>query len=277
MPESINGLPDVSGLEQFVASSVQDKGADAAPQPQEQPQETQAQQPEELNLEQFKTPKDLLKGYKEVQGAFTRTTQENKTLKEQLAQIQEQIQLMNYAPPQYQQPPQIQDFDSQFIQDPQKAIDARVEAKVQERLRAATVEQVLQEESGKNPEEFRERFAYAKMLSQSYPQLLNSGQGVRKLFELADKHRSDDIQRQANTALEVAFGKDGVSKLRNLLQGTGNQTQQNINNAYMPDNTTSGTMTKATGDNPYERQIAESVQKGDVDSVLKGIFNQVLS
>jgi Tfp pilus assembly protein PilV len=88
--QDVQGIPNVAGLDVLVSD---DGGQSPDPSTQQsagqQTQINKGQQqvqgtpkPEQSNLAQFKTPEDLLKSYKEVQGAFTRTSQENKALKD---------------------------------------------------------------------------------------------------------------------------------------------------------------------------------------------------
>ena len=228
--------------------------------------------PDDKGLGQFKTPEDLLKAYKEIQGAFTKVTQENKTYQEQLRQINEQMQLSRIGtpPPQQQEPT---DFDTLFIRNPQQAI----QAVVGQQIRTQTIQEVLVEEETKNPAEFRERYNYAMAARQMYPQLTNSSAGVRKLFEVGDKMRKEDLKRNADRALREVFGEDlDYEKFKTLVKK--DQTPSNNQNlAYMPD--TSGAF--RTGTEPgkpttYDQAINEAVQKGDERAVIKNIFDKAL-
>ena len=295
MPEGIEGLPNVEGLTEFVADDqTSDKGTPAPQteqtQHEEQPQANQTPQatagPEELNLEQFKNPKDILKSYKEIQGFTTRVAQENKQLKEQLASIQENMELMRLQqpPPVAQQRPQAQqkDFDSLFIENPQQAVAAVASKAVQQQMHKAMLAQVLDEEYGKNPNDYDDRFAYANRISQQYPQLLASPVGVRKLFQMADKYRVADYQQKGMAYVRALAGGQDVDydKFISLIKKdqTGQpaaQTNQ-INNAYMPDNSTSSNRSgpESGKQTSHEAEIQSAVKKGDPDAVIASLFKE---
>lgn len=279
MTEDVQGIPDVQGLEDFVASEIQDKSPDpVVQQPEVKEPEQQTPTEEQFDLAQFKTPKDLLKGYKEVQGAFTRTTQENKALKEQMQQmeqaVQEQMELMRLSQmrPQPQAPP-VEDFDQQFIADPRKAVETLAERKAQALLMQSKVQDVLEEENLKNPNEFGERYQYAKMVAQQYPQLATSTAGVKKLFQMGDKFREEQQKRQAYNLVAKVFGDDvDMEKFKKLIQkDTGQITQ--TNNAYMPDSISGRNKSEPAPFNA-EMEISEGIKKGDPDAVLSALFRQ---
>lgn len=293
--ESVQGIPDVAGLREFVEANT-DAGQSA---PQAHPQQTapaqqttQTEPPpqgrtepptQELDLAQFKTPKDLLKGYKEVQGAFTRTTQENKALKDQVTQLQaqfnEQMELMRLS--QFNQTttapqPITEDFDQKFIQNPQQAVESLAERKAQAIVLQSKVQDALEEENLKSPGEFRERYQYAQMLSRQYPQLVTSRAGVKKLFELGDKLRTEQQKNQAYRAVKQMFGEDAdLDKIRALIGKPPPSQQLSNNNAYMPD-TSSGirnTSEPAAGTN-IDAEINDAVNKGDPDAVITALFKR---
>lgn len=286
MSESTAGLPDVQGLEQLLG---QDKGQTAPESTDTKaatnepskvaPTEPQSQEGQP-NLAQFKTPEALLASYKELQGTFTKTSQENKALKEQLDQIQaqfnEQMELMrlsqmNVSHPPQQAPPQ--DFDQKFIENPQAAVEALAERKAQALIMQTRIQEVLEEENLKNPSEFRERYQYATMISKQYPQLATSRAGVKKLFDMGDKLREQNQKSQAFKAVTTLFGDDvDLEKLRAFVKKDAGQPQNN-NLAYMPDSSTS-TRTGAELGNPtdYNQQISNAAAQGDVDAVLSGLF-----
>ncbi len=233
-------------------------------------------QDDTLDLAQFKNPKDLLKSYKEVQAAFTRTSQDNKSSKEEIARLQqelniirEQSEIARLSQPSYQPQPQ------QDLSDP----DVQLEQKIQT-LRIADI---LEEEAEKNKGEFQERYAYAQLVARDYPQLARSPKGVRKLFELGDKVRSDQFKRNADKALDVFFGEpltdEEKTKLRTMVKGSKSQTQTQTNrNAYMPDTSTStktGSQLDRTPD--YDSEINEAASKGDVDGVISATFRRKLA
>jgi hypothetical protein len=280
MPEDVQGLPDVQGLQNLVSDEATPTQTKSETQTTKTTTEQQTQTPnkEELDLAQFgNDPMKLLKGYKEVQGAFTRTSQENKTLKEQLNQLNEQMELIRLSQMRQQPVQQVpqQDFDQQFINNPQKAIETLAEQKAQNLVLQSKIQDVLEEESLKNPSEFNERYAYAKIVSQQYPQLVTSSAGVRKLFQIGDKLRSEQQKQQAVKAVKAVFGEDvDFEKFRQVLKKDSSPTG-NINNAYMPD--TTGAIGNRTESQPTNvtSEITEAVKKGDPDAVIKGLFKQV--
>lgn len=287
MADDVQGLPDVQGLGAFVqATMTQDKAPESVPQqtaaapPADPPQQQDTTAPQtppnadELDLGQFKNTKDLLKSYKEIQGFVTRVSQENKELKDRfdLMQLQQQA-----VPPPPQQPQK--SFDELFIQNPQAAIEAVVTQAVGQKLQLNAIEGVLAEESAKDESAFNERYAYAKMVAQKYPNLIRSGPaGVRKLFELGDKYRQETMRQSAMRSVNMLFGDGAIEKLAAVLGGGTQQTQPaNTNLAYMPDSTMSTRSGADTGTPRVQADaVAEAVQKGDVDSVLKGIFKNAL-
>jgi hypothetical protein len=290
MSEDVQGLPDVAGLEALV-SADDIPGSNQAPSKQaelgkqeiaQKPEQTQAQTPaatadkEEFDLAQFKNPKELLKGYKEVQGAFTRTTQENKALKDEIAQIKEQMELMQFSrqPQQQAIPQQQKDFDQMFIENPQAAVEALAQRKAQSMIVQSKIQDVLEEENLKNPAEFHERYQYVSALARQYPQLVTSQAGVRKLFQLADKTREDHQRKQAYDLVTKVFGQDvDLEKFKQLVKRdqTG-QTQST--NAYMPDTSSGGRNIPESNAVNAEDEVSAAVKKGDPDKVIAALFKQ---
>lgn len=227
----------------------------------------QSAAPDKANLGQFKTAEDLMKAYKEIQGAFTKVSQENKSLQDQLRQTVELARVSQ--PPPQQQP---QDFDTMFINNPQAAI----QAVVGQSMRTQAIESVLMEEEAKNPEEFRERYNYAMAARQMYPQLTSSTAGVKKLFEIGDGMRENDLKRNADKALRKMLGDDlDYEKFKALVKK--DQSPNNNNLAYMPD--TSGAFRTGTepGKPPsHDQAIQDAVQKGDSGAVIQNLFAKAL-
>lgn len=218
----------------------------------------------------FKTFEDAMTGYKSVQGAYTKETQETKRLREELVQAQEQIQIMNLNQPAQQQPaPQAQDFDTRYIENPEGAIDT----KVAEGVKAAGIQEALDELYLDDADNFQNRYNYANALKTQYPQLTTSKAGIKKLFELGDKKRVEDMKRNAEESVNLLFGDNvDMDKLKGLIQKDPGQ-QSNINNAYMPDTTQS---TGPTPDLDSDTVIAKAVQEGDVDTVIEETFKKAL-
>lgn len=260
--DEIKGLPDadltpILGELQKTATETKGEG-------QEQPPK------KEEGLGQFKTPDDLLKGYKEVQGFATRLSQDNKALKEQLAQmneLKEQLELARLNQTDFQ--PQSQQQESPNIQD----------------YRVLRISEVLEEEQMKNSQDFFERYNFAQQVTQQYPRLAKSAIGVKKAFELGDKLRSDTLKKQGAKYMESLFGRPlnekEIAKLKTLVledQSIQNTPQTNITNAYMPETSTSTRTGFDQNQQPiFDRQIKESADKGDVEGTIKSIFQKVLA
>lgn len=272
MSEDTKGIPDVQGLQQFVEATMET--GQSVKEKTEAKVETPPVQPD---LAQFKTPEDLLKAYKEIQGAFTRTSQENKALKEQFeslhAQMKEQQELSRFQARPPVQPTAQQDFDQMFINNPEQAVVSKAQQVVAGQILQARIQEALEEEELKNPAEFQERYYFAKIASQRYPQLVTSKAGVKKLFELADKVRVEESKKQAMTAVKRLFGEDiDVEKFAKLIKRDA-QTSDNNGIAYMPDTTSSSRTGAESGQGvPQSQAIHEAVNKGDVDTVLKQMF-----
>jgi len=271
MSEDTKGIPDVPGLQQFVEATMET--GQSVKEKTEAKVETQKAQPD---LAQFKTPEDLLKAYKEIQGAFTRTSQENKALKEQYesiaAQMKEQQELSRFQARPPVQPTAQQDFDQMFINNPEQAVVSKAQQVVAGQLMQARIQEALEEEELKNPAEFQERYYFAKLASQRYPQLVTSKAGVKKLFEIADKSRVEESKKQAMTAVKRLFGEDiDIEKFSKLIKRDAQANDNSI--AYMPDTTSSSRTGAESGQGvPQSQAISEAVNKGDVDAVLKNMF-----
>lgn len=266
MADETQGLPDVD-----LGPVLDDiKANQEGKQPEPQKSSTG-----EFDLGQFKNPKDLLKSYKEIQAAFTRVTQENKSFKEQQAKLSEEVDLMRYQAPIYQQPQQpAQQFD----------MNEDIDVRIQKTVAVQRIAEVLEEEAEKNRGEFQERYAYAQMIAREYPQLSSSSRGVKKLFELGDKRRNEDLRKNAGKALESMFGEpigeEEIARLKTLIKGTKSQTQQSQSNlnAYMPDTSTSTQTGQTQNRNQNtEAAIDEAVKKGDVDGTISALFKGLMA
>jgi hypothetical protein len=299
----VSGLPDVPGLAAFVQQNLEpqdkaptpepDKAAPAATPQQasaqvQAPQTPQAQQTPEVDWAQFKN-KDgslnheaLLKSYKEIQGAYTKTTQERKALQESFEQFQRQIQeqqeiaQLSAIPQRPTQP--TDDFDSRFIQDPKAAVESVVEQRVAARLLQSQIEGVLMQEEAKDPSVFQEKYSIAMQLRNRFPQLTQSPMGVQKLMQMADQVRKENLIKQTHRAAQMLFGDDvDIEKLRSLARKTPN-IQNNTNLAYMPDTSSSNRTGAESGAHIVGRDAAiqDAVGKGDVDSVLANVFRKAL-
>ena len=92
-------------------------------------------------LGQFKSKEDLLKSYKEIQGAYTTTTQRVKEIEAENKRLQEELELNQGAQSQYEMHPTNDRMQSDY-EDPEIAVARQVNATL--------ISLVLQEEQGKN-------------------------------------------------------------------------------------------------------------------------------
>lgn len=293
MEVSESGLPKVDGLDLFIKQDdapLEDKGAQQQEQqvqaPSEEGQAPQTMTDEEI-LAQFKSTKDLLKSYKEIQGFTTRVSQENKEkarqieeLQGRLNQLQEEIELRRYQSPRPQQPPK--SFEELFIENPEMAITM----KANEIATAQRIREVAEEEYNKNPQEYHERAGWVQKIAQDprLQALAFSPQGVRKLFQIADDTRKKVLQANAHKAIKEIFGDNvDMEKLRSIFSNTGNTqpttTQTNNLNAYMPN---TGTSTRTGADinqniNSITARKEEALKKGDVSGVAKSLLMEALA
>ena len=282
MTDELNGLPNIPDLDRIAEESKSEKG-------QKEVSEAAAQNPprEELDLAQFKTPQDLLKSYKELQGFSTKASQERAQLKEEVEKLKQEVELARMATPQIPQYPQYQTpqqqpktFDDMFIENPQAAIEAVVQQRLSQEIQVGRIQDILEEEKAKNPNEFIERYQYASQIGSMYPHLKNSSAGIRKLFELGDKYREENIKRKAHQALNKLVGADiDIERFKKLLAEsvTSQQQETNKNAAYMPDTS----MSVRTGadlktEKSYDYKLKESVAKGDEKAVLDAIFSEAI-
>jgi hypothetical protein len=238
----------------------------------------------DTDLGQFKTAEDLLKSYKEIQGAFTKVSQENKALKDgadpeelqrlqaELNETKQQLELLNLQPAQN---PATKDFDESWMENPEATIDQRVASGI----RMESINAVLRKEKGKNATEYAERYAYADLLSREkqYAGYGDTAEGVEYLFEEADKRRSQVLQQNSRKSLEHIFGEpltdEHLAKLKTMVIGEKETNKQT--DAYMPDTSTS---TKSGADqNQNKDGIDDAVSKGDVDGVIDGVFKNILA
>ena len=263
MEDDIKGLPNVD-----LGPVIDDLQKDQQQQRQDQP-------PQKEGFGQFKTAEDVLKSYKEVQGYATKVSQENKTLKEQMASLQEQFEIAKLG----------QTTQQVYQQQPQYAGgEEPIEVKIQKAVLIQGMEGVLEEEAEKDRQSFQERYAYAQAVAREYPQLATSTRGVKKLFELGDKLMKTQREKNASKALESIFGgpldEEGITRLRTLVMGDKaiQQNKQFNQNAYMPDTSTSTRSGSEMNRNQnYDTDIKESVKLGDVDGVIGAIFKKALA
>lgn len=269
MAEDTKGLPDVD-----LGPILDDIKAQ-----QEEKQPTQTAEGQELDLGQFKNPKDLLKSYKEIQAAFTRVTQENKQYKEELPKLKEELEMVRYTAPVVQSQPQVRQHGEPVF-DGGEDIDTRI----QKTVAVQRIAEVLEEEAEKNRGEFQERYAYAQMIAREYPQLSSTSRGVKKLFEIGDKRRAEDMRKNAGRALETIFGEplgeQEIARLKTLVKGNAQQPNSQSNlNAYMPDTSTSTRTGSDIADQnqKLDLEIRQGADKGDVDGVIAALFKRQLA
>ena len=264
-----------------------DKGIQKPDEPTPDAPNPDAPKPDATDLGQFKTPEDMLKGYKEIQGAFTRTTQELKELKEANAKLKEDADMAQYAAPQNYQQTQVQteDFDSLLAEDPRKAIET-VNTATYKQMRIAETLEELQEE---NKAAFQGRYNHAQMLSQNpqYAHLAGSAVGVRKLFKLGDELMEQETKKNASQALEAILGgpvdDQKIAKLREVL-GTGTQQKQKqstqLSDVYMPDTSDTyrpGPETQVDKSKEFDDKTRKAVKEGDIDGVIEAAFGKALA
>jgi hypothetical protein len=243
------------------------------------------------DLGQFKTTEDLLKSYKEIQGAFTAVSQENKSLKEsanpeemqklqtELATAKEELEL-SLARPAPVAKGQDKSFDESWMESPEGTIDERVAYQVG----LARIADVFDDENEKNPAEFQERVSYVNHLANDpkFVHLKQTPAGTRRLFKEADKLRSGNLEKSGKKYLE--FLNDGeplddeqMANAKKILFGK-KKTNKSNNDAYMPDGSTS---TKSVSDDDQVKidkaKMTEAAEKGDVDGVLDAMFNDILA
>jgi hypothetical protein len=291
---SQNGLPKVDGLDQvFNDNSVnEDKDNNIQQDIQQDTTPVTDGQVKELTddevLSKFKSTKDLLKSYKEIQGFTTRVSQENKEkdriiadLQENLNKLRDEVEIRSYR----QQPGinqgQKKSFTEMLIENPEEAISMKA-AEISNTQRIA---EVLEEEELKNQSDFQERVAYVKMLSQNpqFAPLSYSPKGVKKLFEIADKARGDNMKKRAHESLKYLFGEDvDIEALKGLVKKKDQTkiiTNPQLNlSGYMPDTTTS-TRTGADIDldkTDLQRKKAEAIKTGDASIVAGAILREAL-
>lgn len=262
-------LPDVPGLDDFIKDDI----AAPAPPQDKDPQDTPpppATDADKGNKDQFGGDYDkLLASYKQIQSFDTKVSQENATLRKEIEEMRERLDLMPPAGS-YPPPDQGQNFDDMYVTDPQEAI--------RKEIRVERIQEFLESEQVTSPENFQERLQTATMLKNRYPHLGGSVSGTKKLFEMADKVIEQRTRSLAQKALSSFFGEDfDIEKMKESFKKEPSQTQPaQDTNAYMPD-TTGATRPGTDQKDRYVKQRENAVQKGDVDSVLSSLFKEHLS
>jgi len=238
------------------------------------------------------TDEQKLHAYKSVLGGFTQVSQKNKTLQDQVNQMQQRItefeeranlggttpNLGGLDPTGDYHPPATEtEFDPYNPQ--------AVQGMVAQTVATMRIAEVLEEENQANPTEFMERYGYVKMLGQQYPNLARTAAGIKKLFQEADKRRKDNTRTQAFRALGLILGREpseeDIQKFRESFPGAQTQPQggelQAPNAGYMPDSTGSSRTGADTNTQPdLDRQIEEAKQKGDHQEVTRLLMQKAL-
>jgi hypothetical protein len=240
----------------------------------------------EPDLGQFTSTDDLLASYKEIQAAFTRVSQENKSLKDQTVDSGAMDQLKSeledaklqlearQVQPNLNQP---KNFDESWMDSPEATIDQRVAVQLQ----AARIDDALNAQKFENPEEYQERYAYADILAKDpkYAGLAQTPEGINQLFKVADKMRAGNLEKSLRKSFELLndgepLDDEQLANAKKVLFGK--KSKQSNNDAYMPDGSTS---TKSAADSEAGRnsnaKIDAAVEKGDVDGVLDAIMDDI--
>ena len=239
----------------------------------------------ELDLGQFKTTEDLLKSYKEIQAAFTKVSQENKSLKEQggdpdkvaeleaeLNRMREEAEMLKFQSQASPNTQQSKSFDESWMESPEATIGAEVE----KRLTIARINDALAAEEAKNPDEYPERYKIADALAVKHPQLARNPQGVKMLFQMADKMREKSLRETSKKTME--FLRQEYPDFDKFLKRKEKKESKQDNDAYMPDSSTSTRLgADASTDASQRDKINEAVERGDVDGVLSGVFNNLMA
>lgn len=226
--------------------------------------------PEETNedLAQFKDPQALLQSYKELQGTFTKTSQQNKDLQKKIEELEETIALSKSAPPTNQNP----NFDDQYIENPQAAMHQTV--------LTMRIAEVLEDEQDADPDAYPERYNAAKQVIGQYPNLGRTPGGIKKAFKQGDKLRQMRLKDTTDKMMKAVFGDDitpeQIANFKETLKGGKPKTTNS--DAYMPETDTSTVDTKNQNQRPdVEAEITEYAEKGDLDGVLNAQFKAIMA
>lgn len=265
------GLPDVPGLQDFVAQG-QDKDPEPTPPPEKDKADDLSDYDRQM-LEKFKNPKDMLKYGKEIQGFATKVVEDRKKIEEELAQLKQEKEELEYGQPQQFSQPAAEETPDDYIN-----------RMVGERVALERMKEVIEEEREKNPKEFVQRWGTVKMLADTNPTYLAMSQtakGVQKLFKKADEKIAAQYRSAAVRAIEdipddlpseqAAMVKQKLNKLIGITP----PTQTPSPGAYMPE-TTGASRTEPAPPN-YDDEIAKAVKDGDVDKVAKLEFEKALN
>jgi len=296
MANDLNGLPDVNLTPEVIKDfagqqDTQDKGQQSQQgqgQVQQQKQVPPKPDTKDTGFAQFKDADALLKGYKELQAAFTQSSSKSKELEQKIAELEQERELLqgagSYATqPQYPNQTETNDDPAmQFLSNPSKA--------VADQVNLTLIGNEIEKEQVKDRAAFPERYAYVKELAAQYPHLTKSPAGVSKLFEQADKVRKDRTKTIGIRTMEAIFGQplnqgqlEKLGQLIGIAGEKGEQTGQsgtnvNLNSgAYMPDSSSVSRNRSGTGTPTHDDKIRDAANKGDVDATIDALFQKVLS
>jgi len=281
MADNIDGLPDVDLQPVIDDLKAQDKDLKTK-------DVKSDEHPEGNEFGQFKNKEAQIEGYKELQGFATRVSQENKDYKRakeemerKIAELEDRIEMSKGSNFDFSKTDDTdKSFDQRLAESPEKTLNQHI----MEQVSTMSIAEVLEEEKDKDEAGFRERYAYVQMLAREYPHLVKTGRGVRKLFERADKVRTEETKKGAYKSLELILGEppteEQITKFKTLIKGESTE-QPKVDtakgDAFMPD-TTSSTHTGADQDQKktFKKDLSEAVEKGDVDGAIEAVFKEAL-
>jgi len=219
--------------------------------------------PEKNDLGPYKTPEDLAKGYKEIQGYATKVSQEKKELEKQLeamrnefASLKEQMEFRQE--PVQPQMPNDPDFETRLLENPNETIAQLVSQQVATQRIAETLEEIQETD----PETFNERYGYVSMLAQNpqYQPYLKTAKGVKRLFKIADEQLENRLKNQAMKSITTLFGENAdLDKLKQLIA-----SDKKDQGAYMPDLGAGGPPRDVKPD--HGKKIKDAVDRGDPEA-----------
>jgi hypothetical protein len=221
-----------------------------------------------------------LHAYKSVQGGFTKLSQQNKELQQQIQALQEEKNKLNrptFLPADQGQPaPTGGDYDPYD--------EAAADARAMKAAKTILFADIFDKEYGKNPTEFMERNNYVQNLiaQRGTPETPTQ---LEALFVEADNVRKNTIRNNVFKGLEEMLGRpvteDDKAKFQNMFAAPDQtQTQQQDQpTGFMPD-TTGGTRpdqdTTQQQMANLNQQIEEARKAGDHELVAQLIFQKAL-
>lgn len=264
--EDVSGIPDVE-LGPIMDDLKNQQDEEKPTKIETKPVTQDVKQDIKKDLAQFKNEDDLLASYKNLQGAYTKTSQQNKNLEAKITELQEQISLSRDTSINMQPDPA---FDDTFGENAGQSIHTAI--------LTSRIAEILEEIQDANPDEFQERYAYAQGIVRQHPHLGRTPGGIRKAFRAGDKLREDTLKSSASKSLQyLGLDMEDVEIIKEMRKGR-KPTNNNNSDAYMPDTSTSTMHTSQTDRKPdTNAAINEAVQKGDVDGVLDNMFKTILA